>query len=162
MPSAMPVNSSSWPAKSASIAFQRFVRNAARGGKTKGSGEHRLACDFPHLCDVALVGILQIDRPIAHDEHANRSVRQQGADVDIAWLTFKRGQVLAERFPFPLEALVHDGAGNVLDAFHQFDQPLPIFGFARSEADAAIAHDTVVTPCHALGAKWSSHTAWAS
>src|SRR5205085_7421698 len=40
----------------------------------------------------------------------------------------------------PLEALVHDRSGNVLDAFHQLDELLTVPGLAGREADAAVAH----------------------
>src|SRR5262249_62286102 len=42
--------------------------------------------------------------------------------------------------PRPLEALVHDGSGNILDAFHQLDELLTVSGLTGREADAAISH----------------------
>ena len=55
-------------------------------------------------------------------------------------LRLERIEILAERFPRPVEAFVERGAGNVLDAFHQLDQALAVLDLHRREADAAIAH----------------------
>src|SRR5262249_36151927 len=42
--------------------------------------------------------------------------------------------------PRPLEALVHYGTGNVLDAFHQLDELLSVPRLAGRKADAAVTH----------------------
>ena len=122
------------------VAPQRLVRQAARGGEAEGASLHRVFRDLAHLGDVALVGVLQVDGAVAHDEDAHGGVRQQRADVDVALAAVERVEVFAERFPLPLQAFVHDRAGDVLDAFHQFDQAFAVGGLAGGEADAAIAH----------------------
>ena len=55
-------------------------------------------------------------------------------------LRLQRVEILAEGFPRPVQPLVERRAGNVLDAFHQFDQALAVLDLHRREADAAIAH----------------------
>ena len=69
-----------------------------------------------------------------------RAVRQLSAEIHVARPRLQRVEILAEGFPRPVQPLVERGAGNVLDAFHQFDQALAILDLHRREADAAIAH----------------------
>src|SRR5262249_1959830 len=42
--------------------------------------------------------------------------------------------------PLPMQALVHDGARNVLDALHKLDELVAIGRFAGGKADPAVAH----------------------
>ena len=42
---------------------------------------------------------------------------------------------------FHVEAFVQHGAGDVLDAFHQLDEPVVVGRAHRREADAAVADD---------------------
>ena len=53
-------------------------------------------------------------------------MRQLGAQVDVARQGLQKIQVLGEGLPFPGQAFVQGGAGDVLDAFHQFDQAIVI------------------------------------
>ena len=53
----------------------------------------------------------------------------------------ERVEVLGEGLPVPLDALGERGAGDVLDALHQLDEPLVPVGARRREADAAVAED---------------------
>ena len=89
-------------------------------------------------------------------------MRDLGTDVEHVLAPVERVEVLGERLPLPLDALGERGAGDVLDAFHQLDQPFVPVGRRRSEADAAVAHDAVVTPCHDDGVRYGSHVACAS
>ena len=52
----------------------------------------------------------------------------------------ERVEVLGERLPLPVDALVQRGAGDVLDAFHQLDEEVVAAGPHRREPDAAVAH----------------------
>ena len=70
----------------------------------------------------------------------NGTVGYLGAEVDVAGPLVDVVEVLGEALPRPREALVQRGAGDVLDALHQFDQPLVIRRAERREADAAVAH----------------------
>ena len=67
-------------------------------------------------------------------------MRYLTGDVDRMRMTGHRVEVLGVAFPVPLDALVQRGAGDVLDAFHQRDQPLVLVGTDGGESDAAIAH----------------------
>lgn len=61
-------------------------------------------------------------------------------------------QCIEIAFPTPLHALVQGGTGDILDAFHQLDEPMLPARSYRGEADSAIAHyDTG----HAVPARWS-------
>ena len=53
----------------------------------------------------------------------------------------ERVEVLGERLPAPVDALGERGAGDVLDALHQLDQPLLVARAHRREPDAAVAGD---------------------
>ena len=71
----------------------------------------------------------------------------------------ERVEVLGERLPLPLDALVQRGAGDVLDALHQLDEPVLLAGPHRGEADAAVADhdggDAVAAPTgRAPGPRW--------
>ena len=79
---------------------------------------------------------------LAHHVRAHRAVRHLRADVEHLRRAVDRVEVLGEVLPLPLDAFGERGAGNVLDAFHQADQPVVLVGFRRREADAAVAdHD---------------------
>ncbi len=84
------------------------------------------------LCDAAL----------AHHVDAQRRVRQERGDVHRERAPVERVEVLGERLPLPLDALVQRGAGDVLHAFHQLDEAFVLVGAHRREADPAVAdHD---------------------
>ncbi len=53
----------------------------------------------------------------------------------------ERVEVLGERLPAPVDALGERGAGDVLDAFHEADQPLLVTRANGGEPDAAVAGD---------------------
>ncbi len=101
---------------------------------------HRLRGQRAHLRDFLGRRLFEPGRALAHHEDAQRAVRQLGAEIHVARLGLERVEILAERFPRPVQALVERGAGNVLDAFHQLDQALAVLDLHRREADAAIAH----------------------
>ena len=77
---------------------------------------------------------------VAHHVAAQRGVGHLGAEVDGLRGGVERVEVLGEGLPLPGDALVQRGAGDVLDALHQGDQPLVAVGAHRGEADAAVAH----------------------
>ena len=87
------------------IAPQTLVAQAARRGKSKRTGAHRIGGDLPHLRNVGLIGVLQRDRALAHHEHAHRGVRQQRAQIDIAITPIKRVEIFAEQIPIPTSGL---------------------------------------------------------
>ena len=78
---------------------------------------------------------------VAHDVRAQRRVRHVRPDIERAGHAVERVEVLGERLPVPADPFGERAAGDVLDAFHQLDEPLaPVRGDGR-EADAAVAED---------------------
>ena len=63
------------------------------------------------------------------------------ADVEHLRHAVHRVEVLGERLPTPLDAVGERGAGDVLDAFHEPDQPFVLVRLHRGEPHAAVAHD---------------------
>ena len=82
-----------------------------------------------------------------------------GPDVDGPMTPFERVEILGEGLPFPLDALGQRSAGDVLDPFHEPDQPVVAVGPGGGEAHAAVAHHERVTPCHDDGASSVSQVA---
>ena len=63
------------------------------------------------------------------------------AQVDVVGPPFDGVEVLAERFPRPLDPLVEHRARNVLHTLHQRNETVVRIGSHRCEAHAAVAHD---------------------
>src|SRR5262249_56453735 len=53
---------------------------------------------------------------------------------------FEGVEILGEALPPPADALGERGAGDVLDALHQADEPVVAIGTRRGEANPAVAH----------------------
>ena len=141
MPSAMPKSSAS-EARSEGVGSPFTVRWLSVREVEKPSAPARMASAVSaRICgDLFRRGFLELRGALAHDEHAQRAVRQLGAEIHVARPRLQRVEILAEGFPRPVQPLVERRAGNVLDAFHQFDQALAVLDLHRREADAAIAH----------------------
>ena len=141
MPSAMPISSAS-EARSDGVGSPFTVRWLSVREVEKPSAPARIASAVSaRICAISSgVASSSLARALAHHVDAQRAVRQLRAEIDVARPRFERVEVLAERFPRPVQALVERRAGNVLDAFHQLDQALAVLGLHRREADAAIAH----------------------
>ena len=77
--------------------------------------------------------------PLAHRVGADGAVGDLAAHVDRELLLADRVEVLGIGLPAPGDALGQRGAGDVLDALHQLDQPLLTAGPHRGEADTAVA-----------------------
>ena len=122
------------------IALHGAMVERARGREAERAGAHGLGRERAHLGDLFRRGFLELRGALAHDEHAQGAVRQLGAEIHVARPRLERVEILAEGFPRPVQPFVERRAGNVLDAFHQFDQALAILDLHRREADAAIAH----------------------
>ena len=54
------------------------------------------------------------------------------------------------------------GAGDVLDAFHELDEPVVVGGGTGAKPTPQLPMTTVVTPCHDDGIRRSSQVAWPS
>ena len=144
-PSAAPMpNSSSSAAKvpgtgSPSMATWAMVRDVENPSAPAAiaSRDDRL-----HRRDVLGCGRLVACAALAHHVGAHRTVGDLGADVHgpAACVRVRRGT----RGTSPsshVDALGEGGAGDVLDALHQPDQPVVAVGRGGCEADAAVAHD---------------------
>ena len=100
------------------------------------------SCTSPrHGRDVVGSGGLVLRAPLAHAVRAQRAVRDLRADVDGQVAAVERVEVLRERLPAPVHPLRQRGAGDVLHALHQADEPLLRARAHRREAHAAVAGD---------------------
>ena len=97
--------------------------------------------DAGHRGDVVVGGRLVAGAALAHRVAAHRAVRDLRAEIDGERPLLDGVEVLGEALPLPGDALGQRGAGDVLDAFHQLDQPLFAAGADRREPDAAVAAD---------------------
>ena len=122
------------------IALHGAMVQGARGREAERAVAHRLGREGAHARHLFRRRLLEPGGALAHHEHAQRAVRQLGAEIHVARPRLQRIEILAERFPRPVQALVERRAGNVLDAFHQLDQALAVLDLDRREAHAAIAH----------------------
>src|SRR6185437_8149934 len=94
-----------------------------------------------HRVDVRGRGRLITRAALAHRVCADGPVRDLAADVDGEAPPFDRIEVFGVAFPAPRDAFGQRGAGNVLNALHQFDQPVLTAGAHRGETHAAVAGD---------------------
>ena len=62
-------------------------------------------------------------------------------DIEHAVLLVQHVHIFGEGFPAPFDAFGERCARNVLDAFHQLDEPVVLVGAGGGKADAAVAHD---------------------
>ena len=85
-------------------------------------------------------GGLAVDPALAHHEDAQRRVRQLAADIHVELAPTELVQIVRIALPVPRQPLGEHREGDVLDPFHQLDQPLVVCGPAGREADAAVAH----------------------
>ena len=78
---------------------------------------------------------------ITHHVRTHRAVRYLRADIEQSRRLIEEVEVLGEGLPSPPHALRERGAGDVLDALHQFDEPLAFAGPHWCEPDTAVTHD---------------------
>ena len=119
----------------------RAVQDGAAGRKAQGPGAHPVLDDVGHLFDVLRRGNGARALAVAQHIGAHRTMRNVGADVDRARQPLQRVEVFGEGFPVPLHPFGQGRAGNILNPFHQADQPFVPVRRGRSKAHAAIAHD---------------------
>ena len=122
------------------LTVDRHVRDRARGRHTERAGLDRLAHDDGHRFDVGLGRGLVLRAPLAHHVAAHGAVGDLRADVDHLRHPVDRVEVLGEGLPAPLDPVREGGAGDVLDALHEADQPVVLVGMHRREPHAAVAH----------------------
>ena len=119
----------------------RPVSERAGGREPERARLHRLLHDGRHRRDLFGVRRLVGRAPLPHRVRAHRAVRDLHADVDPELARPERVEVLRERLPAPVHALGERGAGDVLDALHEGDQPLLVARADRREPDATVAGD---------------------
>ncbi|MNT32481.1 hypothetical protein D3C72_1683650 [compost metagenome] len=110
------------------------------GRKADRAGTHGLTSQLAHLRNVQGRGRFTSCTAIAHDIQTQRTVRQLGTDINVVGMPFQCREVFGEALPLPVEAFVQRHARNVLDTFHEFDQPIVIMGPDWREANAAVPH----------------------
>ena len=123
------------------IAGRGAVVEGARGGEAERAGAHGIACERGHrLVVLDRRGIApraalahHIDAQALHAAVARRCPCRSSAST--------ASPCNPESSPIPGNAGAQHRLRNILDAFHQFDQPAVIGRPARRKADAAIAHD---------------------
>ncbi len=64
-----------------------------------------------------------------------------GCNIDSTRAALKCVQIFGERFPIPSHPLGKRSTRNVLDTFHQTNQPVMLVFLCRGKANTAIAHD---------------------
>ena len=114
--------------------------------------------------DRHLVGGGDVVAPaLAEDVGAQRAVGEEGGDVEHAVHALDLVEVLGEGLPVPRHALVQGGAGDVLDALHELDQPVAVLDArAGAKPTPQLPITTVVTPCQPDGETSGSQVTWPS
>ena len=116
------------------------VGQGLHGRPAEGAGLHGLALETLHLPDLLVGG--PDDRPgvlHAHDVHAQGVEGHQRAHIDAQRMAVQTVHPLREALPVPAQAQLHGAHGNRLNPGHQAHGRFPVFGFARSKAEAALA-----------------------
>ena len=70
-------------------------------------------------------------------------------DIDVVRSARQRVEIVWEARPIPGQTFVQGCARDVLHAFHDLDQAIPVFSADGCESDAAVAHDR---GCHPMPA----------
>ena len=121
------------------------------GGKSERAGSQPLLEQICHLHHLIL-GRRPLTRCCrAHHIGAQRTVRHLHADIDGVVHRAQRVHEFRETFPAPVDAFVQCSAGDVLDAFHQFDQIVMHVRSHRGEANATVTHHD---GGHPMPARW--------
>ena len=113
----------------------------ARGREAERAGPHGLSGQHSHGAVILGGGGIAARAALAHHVDAQCGVRQLRADIHVEGALRQPVHIVREAFPGPGQSGAQNRFGNILDAFHQLDQPLMIGRPAGREADAAIAHD---------------------
>ena len=123
-------------------AVQGRVAEGARRGKPEGARLDPVPHQPGHGRQLLGRGRLLGGGPVAHHVAADRAVGDLDADVGRPPAPLEDVEVLREGLPAPGDPFVEGGAGDVLDALHQLDEPLLRPGAHRREPDSAVAgHD---------------------
>ncbi len=142
-PAAMPASSAADAVRLGSLLPGRgAVVQRAGGGEADRAGGHGVVGDGGHPDDLLRRGDRTGHGPFAHGVHPDRAVGHVGGAVDVVRDLLEDVEELGKGCPRPGEALVERGAGDVLDAFHEADEPVTVVGPDGGEAHTAVAeHD---------------------
>ena len=123
------------------LAVDGAVGDGTGGGETQGARRDRIPDDGAHGGDVVGARRLVARPALAHYVGPHRAVGDLRPDVDGEAAPRQNVEVLGEALPLPRDAFGQRRAGDVLDAFHQADEPVMAVGARRCEADAAVPGD---------------------
>ena len=108
--------------------------------KTECTDLNGLLGEFAHKRQVLVSGCFAVDAAPAHHVDAQRRVRKECRDVDIALSCLQRIEELGEGLPRPWQPVDHDDSWDVLHTCHQVDEGFVVVRPARCEAHTAVAH----------------------
>jgi hypothetical protein len=123
------------------IAGRGAMIERARGRKSERARAHGLARQRGHRRIVFMCGGIAPRAALAHHIDPERGVRQLRTDIDVETALRQPFHVVGKAFPRPRNSGAQHRLRDVLDAFHQLDQPDVIVRPAGRKTDAAIAHD---------------------
>jgi len=123
------------------VAGRGAVIEGARGGKAECAGTDRVGRKRRHHLVVFDCGRIAPRATLAHDINAQGRMRKLRADTDVEISLRQPVHVVRKAFPGPGNACAQHRLRNVLNAFHQLNQPQMVVRPARREAHPAIAHD---------------------
>ena len=122
------------------LAVDGRMQLGTRGREAERARPDPGAHDLGHPRDVFRGRGLVAGAALTHHVRAHCPVRHLGRDIERSRHPVERVEVVGESLPAPLDALRERGAGDVLDALHQLDQPALATRAYRCEADTAVAH----------------------
>ncbi len=122
------------------LAVDGAVGDRARRRHAERAGLHALLRDAGHGRDVVGGGGLVARSAVAHHVATHCTVGHLRADVEHEGLRVEEVEEFGKGLPAPADALRQRGAGDVLHALHEADQPLVTVGCGRREAHTAVPH----------------------
>ena len=123
------------------FAVFRQMQHGARGGKAERTCFDAVFNNIGHFFDIFGRCRFIIGTALAHHISAHGAMRNLCRDIQRARHFIQRVQIFGEGFPLPVNAFSQRRARNILNPFHQINEPIMLVGFGRCEADAAIAHN---------------------
>jgi hypothetical protein len=108
------------------VAGRGAMVEGARGREAERSGPHGIARKCRHGLVILRRRRLAARAALAHHIDAQCGVRQLRADVHVEVALREPIHVVRKAFPGPGQSCAQHRLGNILDAFHQLNQPLMI------------------------------------
>ncbi len=111
-----------------------------RRGEPERAGLQGLTDDVTHRSNVlGRCGFIR-RTALTHHVGAHGAVRNLCTHIEHLGQTVDDVEILGKALPVPADPVGERRAGNVLDAFHESDEPVATVLLHRGEADPAIAH----------------------